>query len=101
MSEYINVLEVSNINIPHLHNLVNRADAKISEMLSREKSLKQIQLLKAPMYILTRVLILIQLSLHVDESLKHFITDTDDLGVSLEAALGDDHLRELICKVNI
>ena len=36
------------------------------------------------------------LTLHVDEVLEHLIDRDDDLGVSLEPALGDDKVRELV-----
>ena len=36
------------------------------------------------------------LPLHVDQRFEHFIGDRDDLRVALEAALGDDHVRELV-----
>jgi hypothetical protein len=37
----------------------------------------------------------LRLSLHIDDSLQHLVTYGDDLGVGLEAALGDDHVGEL------
>ena len=41
------------------------------------------------------------LPLHVDDGFQHLVTYGDDFRVGLEAALGDDHVGELIGNVHI
>jgi hypothetical protein len=43
----------------------------------------------------------LNLPLHIDDRLQHFIAYGDDFGVGLEAALGDDHVGKLVgeCRV--
>ena len=42
-----------------------------------------------------------RLALHADDGFEHFVIDGDDFGVGLEAALGDDHVGELVRDVNV
>ena len=44
---------------------------------------------------------LFALPFQVDQRLKHFVGDRDNLRVRLEAALGDDHVRELVGDVHV
>ena len=41
------------------------------------------------------------LPLHLNQRLQHLIGHGDDLGIGLEPALGDDHIRELIGHIHI
>jgi hypothetical protein len=41
------------------------------------------------------------LPLHVDDGFQHLVTYGDDFGVGLEAALGDDHVSELVGDVYV
>ena len=43
----------------------------------------------------------VNLPFHIDHGLKHLITGGDDLGVRLEAALGDDHVGEFVGDIDI
>ncbi len=41
------------------------------------------------------------LPLHIDDGFQHLVTYGDNLGVGLEAALGDDHVSELVGDVYV